>query len=52
MGEPPLKIGHEPGRWVACEWVVRDEIVEQIVLYFGKKPDRDAFADASIARFE
>ena len=26
--------------------------MEQIVLHFGQKPDRDAFADASNARFE
>ena len=26
--------------------------MEQIVLHFGQRPDRDAFADASNARFE
>ncbi len=51
-GAPPLKFGHEPGRWVACEYAVRGEIVEQIVLHFGRRPDRDAFADAGNARFE
>ena len=31
---------------------MRSEVVEQIVLHFGQKPERDAFADASNARFE
>ena len=50
-GSPPLKFGHEPGRRVACEYAVRGEIVEQIVIHFGRRPDRDAFADTSNARF-
>ena len=52
LGGAPLKFGHEPGRWVACEYAVRSEIVEQIVLHFGQRPVRDAFADAGNARFE
>ena len=51
-GAPPLKFGHEPGRWVACEYAVRSEIVEQIVLHFEQKPDRDAFSDASNTRLQ
>ena len=51
-GAPPLKFGHEPARWVACEYAVRSEVVEQIALHFGQKPERDAFADARNARFE
>ena len=50
--DPTLKFGHEPGRWVACEYAVRKEEKEKILQYFGVTPQIDAFASAENALFE
>ena len=51
-GSPPSEVWARTRSVGGLRVCVRGEIVEQIVLHFGRRPDRDAFADAGNARFE
>jgi hypothetical protein len=51
-GAPPSKYGHEPGRWVACDYAVRAPHVQTILDHFGLTPTRDCFANPENRRFE
>ena len=45
MGGAPLKYGHEPGRWVACDYAVCPAILNEILDKLEVVPERDAFAN-------
>ena len=51
-GEPPLKFGHEPGRWVACDYAVCPAISSEILDKLEVAPERDAFANKENKRFD
>jgi hypothetical protein len=51
-GAPPSKYGHEPGRWVACDYAVRAPHVQTILDHFGLTPTRDCFANPENRRFD
>ena len=44
-GSPPLKYGHEPGNWVACDYAVCPTILNEILDKLEVAPERDAFAN-------
>ena len=44
-GEPPLKYGNEPGRLVACDYAVREAILNESLDKLEVIPERDAFAN-------
>ena len=53
MGEsPPLKYGHEPGRWVACDYAVCPAILNEFLDKLEVVPERDAFANKDNKRFD
>jgi hypothetical protein len=41
----PLKFGHEPGRWVACDYAVIPEVLQEVLETLEVTPVRDAFAN-------
>ena len=41
----PLKFGHEPGRWVACDNAVCPAILNEILDKLEVIPERDAFSN-------
>ena len=47
----PLKFGHEPGRWVTCDYAVRADLLQEILEALEVTPVRDAFADKENKRF-
>ena len=51
-GNTPLIFGHEPGRWVACDYAVFPDILQEILNGLQVTPDRDAFAKKDNKRFE
>ena len=52
LGVAPLRYGHEPGRWVACDYAVRPPVLEGLLGKLGVTPERDAFATEGNKRFE
>ena len=48
----PLKFGHEPGRWVTCDYAVRADLLQEILEALEVTPVRDAFADKENKRFD
>ena len=51
MGGAPLKYGHEPGRWVACDYAVCPTILSEILDKLEVAPERDGFAKKDNKRF-
>ena len=51
MGGAPLKFGHEPGRWVACDYAVCPTILNEILDKLEVVPERDTFANKDNKRF-
>ena len=49
--EPPLKFGHEPGRWKACEYAICLAILDEILNKLEVVPEREAFANKENKRF-
>ena len=49
---PPSRFGHEPARWVASDYAVREPELKKIIEYFGVVPDRDCFASAENSLFD
>ena len=48
----PSKFGHEPGRWVACDYAVREPEMKKIIAYFGVVPQRDCFSNTENSIFK
>ena len=51
-GAVPLKYGHEPGRWVACDYAVCPTILNEILDKLEVASERDAFANKDNKRFD
>ena len=51
-GGSPLKFGHEPGRWVACDYAIFPAILNEILDKLEVVPESDAFANKETNIFE
>ena len=51
-GGSPLKFGHEPRRWVGCDYAVFPAILYEILDKLEVVPERDAFANKDNKRFD
>ncbi len=49
---PPSRFGHEPGRWVACDYSVREPELKKILENFGVVPQRDVFVNKENSWFQ
>ena len=50
-GSPPLKYGHEPGRWMACDYAICSTILDEILDKLEVVPEMDDFAKKDNKRF-